>query len=145
MDTEPRVRAGRAELLLGDTDQYAALGATPHEGQPGLDLARGKVITLQAAAGHEERVAVFFGVHPAADGSALITVADTGAGIPASELPHLFERFHRVPGSDGGGSGLGLAIVREIALNHGARVLLEAPKGGGTRVTLCFPATPGQS
>ena len=75
----------------------------------------------------------------------LLVVEDNGAGIPESERERVFERFHRVPGSGGEGSGLGLAIVREIALNHGARVILESPKGGGTRVKLCFPATPGQS
>ena len=76
-----RVRVGREEILLGDTDQYAALGATPHDGQPGLDLARGRVVTLRATPGHEERTAVFFGVHPAADGSALITVTNLYYGM----------------------------------------------------------------
>ena len=76
-----RVRIGSEEILLGDTDQYAALGATPHDGQPGLDLARGCVVTLRAIPGHEERTAVFFGVHPAADGSALITVTNLYYGM----------------------------------------------------------------
>ncbi len=75
----------------------------------------------------------------------LLVVEDNGAGIPEQERERVFERFHRVPGSGGEGAGLGLAIVREIAQNHGARVIIEAPEGGGTRVTLCFPATPGQS
>ena len=92
-DVLVRVRAGREELLLGDTDQYAALGATPHDGRPGLDLARGKVITLHAAAGHEERVAVCFGVHPAADGSALITVTNLYYGMAQGAFRRETEEF----------------------------------------------------
>ncbi len=92
-DVLVRVRAGRTELLLGDTDQYAAPGATPHEGQPGLDLARGKVIALHAAAGHEERVAVFFGVHPAADGSALITVTNLYYGMAQAAFRRETDEF----------------------------------------------------
>jgi hypothetical protein len=92
-DVLVRVRAGREELLLGDTDQYAALGATPHDGQPGLDLARGKVITLHAAAGHAERVAVFFGVHPAADGSALVTVTNLYYGMAQAAFRRATDEF----------------------------------------------------
>jgi len=53
---------------------------------------------------------------------AILEVEDTGPGIPASERPHVFERFYRILGSSAEGSGLGLAIVREIALQHGAEV-----------------------
>src|SRR5262249_37932107 len=56
-------------------------------------------------------------LHPAGDSIAL-NVADTGAGIPADELPHVFERFHRVAGIQGRtheGTGSGLALVQELA------------------------------
>ena len=51
------------------------------------------------------------------DGGAQLTVSDTGTGIPAEELPRLFERFHRVANArsrSGEGSGIGLAMVREL-------------------------------
>lgn len=78
------------------------------------------------------------------DGTQLtVVVADTGSGIPAEHLPHVFERFYRVDRSrspQGGGSGLGLAIVREIVHAHGGAITVESIVGEGTRFTLTFPA-----
>jgi len=70
----------------------------------------------------------------------ILEVEDDGPGIPATERDRVLERFYRVAGSPGSGSGLGLAIVREIALAHGAELLLEAGvHGRGCRATLAFP------
>jgi NtrC-family two-component system sensor histidine kinase KinB len=69
-----------------------------------------------------------------------LVVEDTGAGIPPTYLPHVFERFFRVPGqSPDGGTGLGLAIVREILTAHGGTVTCESRIGAGTRVTMSLP------
>src|SRR5262249_54461607 len=55
-----------------------------------------------------------------------VTVTDGGPGIPAEDLPHIFDRFYRSPTARAlPGSGLGLAIVRQIAENHGGRVTAE--------------------
>src|SRR5690606_1995566 len=57
--------------------------------------------------------------------AAVLTVRDTGTGIPASELPRLFERFHRVEGARGRsfeGSGIGLALVQELVRLHGGTI-----------------------
>jgi len=68
----------------------------------------------------------------AADGKVILEVADTGKGIPPEYLPHVFERFFRVPGqSQEGGTGLGLAIVREVAQAHGGTVACESRLGEG--------------
>ncbi|MGV9372985.1 HAMP domain-containing sensor histidine kinase [Micromonospora tulbaghiae] len=78
-------------------------------------------------------------VEPA--GGALLTVADTGPGIPAEELPHAFERLFR--GRDArhiAGSGIGLAVVRELISAQGGAVALESPPGGGLTVTIRLPA-----
>ena len=79
----------------------------------------------------------------AKDGRPLLTVLDTGPGIPAAERDRVFDRFYRVPGSAESGSGLGLAIVRRIADLHGAQVALEpGDDGAGLKVSVLFPAEP---
>jgi signal transduction histidine kinase len=75
-------------------------------------------------------------------------VEDTGSGIPAEHLPHVFERFYRgdPARSREGGAGLGLSIAQWIATAHGARVSLASEPGQGVRATVVFPrasALPG--
>lgn len=74
-------------------------------------------------------------------GHLTITVADTGIGIPQTDLPHIFERFYRVhrPGTEIAGTGLGLAIVHEIVQRHGGTVGIESELGQGTKVTVKLP------
>ena len=78
-------------------------------------------------------------------GHAVLTVADTGPGIPASERERVFDRFYRgasTAAPDGQtGSGLGLSIVKRIADAHGATVTLDAASDGrGLVVRVRFPA-----
>ncbi|WNV75768.1 SpoIIE family protein phosphatase [Geodermatophilus sp. DSM 44513] len=80
------------------------------------------------------------------DGGARLTVSDTGTGIPAEELPRLFERFHRVAdarGRSGEGSGIGLAMVRELVGLHGGTVGVESTPGAGTTFTVTLPSGTG--
>src|SRR5205814_1177288 len=89
---------------------------------------RGGRITLKAA--------------PSTEGVAL-SVADTGSGIPPEHLPHVFEKFFRVPGeSHGSGTGLGLAIVNEIVAAHGGTITCESEPGAGTLFRLTLPIAP---
>jgi len=77
-----------------------------------------------------------------------IRVADTGCGIPATDLPHVFDRFYRVDrsrSSKRGSVGLGLAIARSIVQLHGGSVGITSEAGRGTRVTLTFPRTDGST
>jgi signal transduction histidine kinase len=79
-----------------------------------------------------------------ADG-ARIEVFDTGVGIDAAELPHIFERFYRGSRANearGSGSGLGLAIVRSIVDMHGGTVEVESRVGSGSRFTVTLPRDP---
>jgi two-component system sensor histidine kinase BaeS len=79
-----------------------------------------------------------------ADG-ARIDVTDTGVGIDAAELPHIFERFYRGSRANearGSGSGLGLAIVHSIVDMHGGRVVVESRVGSGSRFTVTLPRDP---
>jgi two-component system, NtrC family, sensor histidine kinase KinB len=69
-----------------------------------------------------------------------LCVSDTGLGIPPEHLPHLFEKFFRVPGTErGSGTGLGLAIVREIAQAHGGSVTCQSTPGTGTVFRILLP------
>ncbi|TAN50787.1 MAG: sensor histidine kinase [Methylococcaceae bacterium] len=78
-------------------------------------------------------VQLLSGVRPA------LIVEDDGQGIPSAELDKVFERFYRIPGSQGDGCGLGLSIVKEIADLHAARVgLSSAGVGQGLRVEVVF-------
>jgi heavy metal sensor kinase len=78
-----------------------------------------------------------------ADGDVVtISVADTGAGISAEDLPHIFERFWRadkVRSRDVSGAGLGLPIARQIAEQHGARLDVQSELGRGSCFTLQIP------
>jgi PAS domain S-box-containing protein len=72
-----------------------------------------------------------------------LAVRDTGTGIPADEVPKLFERFHRVAGSVGRtheGSGIGLAFVQELARLHGGTVSVESVYGQGSVFRVIIPA-----
>jgi signal transduction histidine kinase/DNA-binding response OmpR family regulator len=76
-------------------------------------------------------------------GVAALAVSDTGVGIPADELPRLFERFHRVEGTRARtheGSGIGLALVAELVKLHGGTIHVESELGRGTRFTVRIPA-----
>jgi signal transduction histidine kinase len=67
-----------------------------------------------------------------------IQVEDTGAGIPAAELPHVFEAYRQAHLGKGG-TGLGLAIVRGLVQAHGGRVTAESQPGKGSRFTVLLP------
>ena len=74
------------------------------------------------------------------DDAVVVTVADTGIGIPSEFVPHVFDRFVRIPQqSRGSGSGLGLAIVREIIVSHGGTVKCTSQSGEGTTFHLTLP------
>ena len=81
-------------------------------------------------------------VAPADDGSAEVTVEDTGIGIPVEDQSRVFERFYRVDKSHSkeiGGTGLGLSIVKHGASLHGAQIHMDSQVGRGTSVQLLFP------
>jgi two-component system, sporulation sensor kinase E len=66
-----------------------------------------------------------------------ISVRDTGSGIQPADRDNIFQAFYTTKAS---GTGLGLSIVEGVLKNHGGKVFIEQPEGGGTRVVLCLPA-----
>jgi heavy metal sensor kinase len=72
------------------------------------------------------------------DRSVVLSVSDTGEGIAADALPHIFERFYRGDPARAGGSGfgLGLSIAQAIAQAHGARIAVQSSPGAGARFTI---------
>ena len=72
---------------------------------------------------------------------AVLRVTDTGTGIPADELPHIFERFWRGrQAMQTSGSGIGLAVAAELARAHGGQLSASSQPGRGTEMTLSLPA-----
>lgn len=92
----------------------------------------------------EEPVGLSVGVE---DGEVLLCVTDRGPGIPAENLPHIFERFYRAPGisvqtGSGVGLGLGLYICSEIVERHGGRIWAESVLDSGSAFMVALPLVP---
>ncbi|MFB8140760.1 sensor histidine kinase [Streptomyces parvus] len=98
-------------------------------------------VTLRAYASEEGCGTVVTG-----GGTVVIEVTDTGSGIPAADLPHVFDRFWRAEKSRSrrtGGSGLGLAIVRKLVEAHGGTVEATSTEGEGSTFALRLPGARG--
>jgi signal transduction histidine kinase len=131
----PRAEAKHVELYVEVPDDLPQLAADPERLGHALTNLLDNAITYTDEGGH-----VTLSAAPAENGTVLLTVADSGRGIPPEHLPHVFERFFRVPGqSQRAGTGLGLAIVREIVLAHHGQITCESTPGKGTSFRLTLP------
>ena len=76
------------------------------------------------------------------NGWAVVTVSDTGSGIPPEDIPHIFDRFYRVEKArtrSQGGAGLGLAIAKWVVQSHGGKIEVDSKVGSGTTFTVKLP------
>jgi two-component system sensor histidine kinase BaeS len=90
-------------------------------------------------------VTAVFSAGAGSAGTVTVRVTDTGVGIPARDLPHVFDKFYRVKGaatSGIAGTGLGLAITRSIVETHDGRIRVESVEGAGTTFVVELPLTP---
>ena len=95
-------------------------------------------------AGGRVTISAVFSAGAGAAGTLTIRVTDTGVGIPARDLPHVFDKFYRVQGAATrgiAGTGLGLAITRSIVETHDGRIRVESVEGAGTTFVVELPLT----
>ena len=76
------------------------------------------------------------------EAAVVLTISDNGPGIPPDSLPHLFDKFYRVPGTPAGGTGIGLAITKAVIEAHGGTITVNNRPGGGTIFTIHLPNQP---
>ena len=135
----PRAAAKRVEVVVQDAAELPPVAVDPERFGHALGNLLDNALTYT-----EEGGRITLSAAAAGEGRVRFTVADTGLGIPPEYLPHVFEKFFRVPGrSQGRGTGLGLAIVREIVTAHHGEVACESMPGKGTVFTLTIPVWKG--
>jgi two-component system sensor histidine kinase BaeS len=131
----PVAEAKGVALVLTDNPPFAVLGETLPLRRVFYNLIDNAV--KYTAAGGTVRVS------SRREGSEVVVgVSDTGTGIAAEHLPHIFDRFYRVDPSrtgETGGAGLGLAICRAILRAAGAAITVTSTEGRGTAFELRFP------
>lgn len=118
-------RADRKPSLQGDSDRLKQVLLNFVSNAIKYNVENGRITITAQRSGSEIAVAI----------------ADTGHGIAAEDMEHLFERFYRVPKSEGTaeGSGMGLAIAKKIVEQHGGRIEVASVVGEGTTFTIVLP------
>jgi signal transduction histidine kinase len=129
-----RARADRAGVGL----DCRAAGTVPEVDVDPMRIGEVLANLLSNAIRHTPRGGSVQVVVGPAPGGVAFAVSDTGSGIDARELPHVFDRF--VKSADSGGAGLGLAIARSLVEAHGGRIAAESAPGRGTTMRFVLPA-----
>ncbi len=161
-----RLEAGTADLKMSPVDTKALLNGvmekfTPMASSSGVELKLDLASDLPIFMGDGDRLAQVFTnlvdnalkftphngtvtLRAVQDkGEVQVSVSDTGKGIPAKDIPHIFDRFYQADSSRAGGAkhgaGLGLAIVQEIVAAHGGRISVRSAEGRGTAFIVHLP------
>jgi PAS domain S-box-containing protein len=134
--------SGGVELVAAYDEDLPLVHADPERVTQLMSNLVGNALKFTPAGGRVE-----VRVQPYREG-VLVSVIDTGEGIPADQLPHVFDRFYQVSGSRFGtrhGAGLGLPIARGIVEAHGGTIWIESVPGRGTTVRFTLPGAEGES
>ena len=134
--TRPRAEAGRLSLAVDCPTDLPCVQADANLLREVLQNLLDNAVQYTPAGGRIEVGAAL------AEGSAVVTVADTGIGIPETEQERIFERFYRIDPARSrelGSTGLGLSIVRHIVEAHGGRIRVESAVGRGSKFCFSIP------
>jgi PAS domain S-box-containing protein len=135
----PLAAASGIDLVPDAPDGLPEVSADPQRVQQVLSNLIGNAIKFTPRGGR----VTLGGCH--ADGELRLSIADTGPGIPAEQLPHIFSQFWQGSRTDRRGIGLGLAIARGIVDAHGGRIWVESTVGAGSRFLFTLPVHVGTS
>lgn len=131
----PRAEGKHVELIIVPATDLPPVRVDAERMAIALDNVLTNAVTYTPAGGR-----VTLSAARETDGRVELAIADTGVGIPPEYLPHMFERFFRIPGqSEPTGTGLGLAIAKEIAVAQGGDVTCDSTVGKGTTVRIVLP------
>jgi signal transduction histidine kinase len=133
---QPEARAHGVEIRTDVPDDMAAIDIDPVRIREVLMNLLANAVRHSVAGG---LVTIEADAADAADAHVSIRVIDQGKGIRAEDLPHIFDRFYKGPGSSG--SGLGLTIARSLVVAHGGTIVARVRSEGGTVVELTLPTT----
>jgi two-component system phosphate regulon sensor histidine kinase PhoR len=140
LTVEPEARIRKVNLIRGDVRDALIIGHAIRLEQALVNLLDNAVKFNKP--GGEVRVDAV----PGPDGHILISVADTGSGIPSNDLPRIFERFYRVDKArsrEVGGTGLGLSIVKHVVERMEGTIKVDSRLGKGSVFTISLPPAPG--
>jgi signal transduction histidine kinase len=130
----PRAEAKHIDLKVEGDGELPPVAADPVRLGAALNNLLDNAVTYTGEGGR-----ITLSARAAGADAVELAVADSGIGIPRAYLPHVFEKFFRVPESDGHGTGLGLAIVREIVTAHGGHIRCDSEPGKGSVFTMTLP------
>ena len=138
-DSQQALAADRSLILSSDlSPDLPSIDADEERLHGVLENLIGNAIKFTSAGGH-----ITVGAS-ANGGELLVWVKDSGAGIAAEHMPHIFDRFYQASKSERNGTGLGLTICRGIVEAHGGRIWAESTPGDGTTVYFTIPSKPGR-
>jgi signal transduction histidine kinase len=137
----PRAESAGVTLTLDASPQLPAVRASSNQIRQVIDNLLDNALKYSSSGG------VITVACRLVNGKVAVYVTDTGQGIPADNLPHVFERFYRADkarsrSGGSGGTGLGLSIVRSVIKAHGGEISIDSQEGKGTSVRFTLPIYP---
>jgi signal transduction histidine kinase len=138
-----RATADEARFFISAAGQRLVVELPPGTGDVNVDAGRLRHVFINLLSNASKYSpaggAITLAAEPTSEGFVRFSVQDEGDGIPPEAIPHLFDRFYRVPGQSKQGAGIGLAIAREIVVAHGGSIGCSNRPGGGAEFHFLVP------